>query len=51
MEKKFKLKTSDIKKLAMGYGGCIATDMITVEGNKVGYMYHAERIVNSRMMQ
>jgi hypothetical protein len=39
MDKKFKLKASDIKKIAPGYGGCIATDMITVQGRKVGYMY------------
>ena len=39
MNKEFKLKTSQIKEIAYGFGGCIATDMITVEGKKVGYMY------------
>ena len=39
MEKKFKLKSTDIKSIATGYGGCIATDMITVKGRRVGYMY------------
>jgi hypothetical protein len=28
--------------LAEGYGGCIATDMITVEGRKVRFMYRKE---------
>ncbi len=37
--KKFKLSVEEIKPLAKGYGGCVATDMITVLGNKVGYMY------------
>ena len=36
--KKFKLKASDIKPLAVGMGGCIATDAITVEGRPVGCM-------------
>jgi hypothetical protein len=38
-KKKFALKASQIKPLAEGHGGCFATDMITVEGRKVGYMY------------
>lgn len=40
--KNFKLKAEQIKALAKGYGGCIATDMITVEGKLVGYMYREE---------
>ena len=40
--KNFKLKAEQIKELAKGYGGCIATDMITVEGKPVGYMYRDE---------
>ena len=39
MDRKFKLSAGDIKPVATGYGGCIATDMITVKGLKVGYMY------------
>jgi hypothetical protein len=37
--KNFRLKPSDIKPLAEGHGGCVATDRITVDGRKVGYMY------------
>ena len=40
--KNFKLKAEQIKALANGHGGCIATDMITVEGKPVGYMYREE---------
>lgn len=42
MNKKFKLQASEIKNIAVGYGGCIATNMITVEGRKVGFMYREE---------
>ena len=38
-EKQFKIPAADIKALAEGHGGCFATDMITVAGHKVGYMY------------
>ena len=38
-EKKFKLKPDQIKQLAPHHGRCFATDMITVEGHKVGFMY------------
>jgi hypothetical protein len=38
-EKQFKISGDQIKPLAEGHGGCYATDMITVEGHKVGYMY------------
>jgi hypothetical protein len=37
-KKIFALKADQIQPLATGFGGCIATDMITVEGKKVGYM-------------
>lgn len=40
--KNFKLKAEQIKPLAMRHGSCIATDMITVEGKPVGYMYREE---------
>ena len=36
--KQFNLSAHQIKPLAEGLGGCIATDMITVNGNPVGYM-------------
>jgi len=39
LNKKYKLKADEIENIAVGYGGCIATDMVTVEGKKVGYMY------------
>ena len=38
-DKRFKIAASDVKPLAEGHGGCMATDMITVDGHKVGYMY------------
>lgn len=37
--RKYKLNRDQIKPLAEGYGACFATDMITVEGKSVGYMY------------
>ncbi len=43
-EKKFKLGKEQIVQLIPNMGGCIATDMITVEGNKVGYMYRVDAI-------
>lgn len=39
MAKKFRISAEDIKPLAAGHGGCIATDMITVKGKPVGFMY------------
>ena len=42
MKKKFKLKPEEMKNIAVGYGACIATDMITVHGEKVGFMYREE---------
>jgi hypothetical protein len=41
-EKEFWLHPNQIKRLATGYGGCFATDLITVEGHKVGFMYRQE---------
>ena len=38
-EKQFKIAGSEMKPVAEGRGGCFATDMITVEGRRVGYMY------------
>ena len=37
--KKFKLTKDEIIPLAVGIGGCVATDRIVVDGSKVGYMY------------
>ncbi len=37
--KNYKLKKEDIKIMTELSGGCIATDRITVDGMKVGYMY------------
>lgn len=39
MHKNFKLAASEIKPIATGLGSCIATDHITVDDRKVGYMY------------
>src|SRR3954469_4612661 len=36
--KKFALNADQIKSIATGRGGCIATDRITVDGMPVGYM-------------
>ena len=38
-EKRFKLRSDEIRPLAPGRGGCYATDHITVDGHRVGYMY------------
>jgi hypothetical protein len=40
--KKFAIHSDQMKPLATNRGGCFATDMITVEGRKVGYMYREE---------
>ena len=40
--KKFKLSADSIKTVVTGFGGCIATDKIVVEGLPVGYMYREE---------
>ncbi|WP_372724232.1 DUF2185 domain-containing protein [Novipirellula sp.] len=42
MKKKFALSAAEIQPLAEGFGGCFATDAITVDGNPVGYMYREE---------
>jgi hypothetical protein len=41
-EKIFKLKKGQILNLIDSMGGCMATDMITVDGLPVGYMYREE---------
>lgn len=42
--KVFKLSAGQIVQLVPPMGGCIATDRITVDGNKVGYMCRKEPI-------
>ncbi|CAD74647.1 conserved hypothetical protein [Rhodopirellula baltica SH 1] len=44
MEKSFHLPADAIRPLAVNRGACIATDMITVDGLKVGYMYREDAI-------
>jgi len=39
VKKPFRLRADQIRKMVTGYGGCIATDMITCGGRKVGFMY------------
>jgi hypothetical protein len=39
MSKRFQILADRIKPLAIGHGACFATDMITVDGHQVGYMY------------
>ncbi|HQR42937.1 MAG TPA: DUF2185 domain-containing protein [Gemmatales bacterium] len=41
-QKNYKLQADQIKPLAEGYGACFATDFITVQGQKIGYMYREE---------
>ncbi len=47
--KKYKLNSTEIKRLIPPSGGCLATDKITVEGMQIGYMYkeHYERELDS----
>jgi len=45
--KKFGLQASEIRQLAPGRGACMATDMITVHGQRVGYMYRLAPDPNS----
>jgi hypothetical protein len=39
MRKHFRLSAEQIKPLAVGYGSCLASDRITVDGSPVGFMY------------
>ncbi|GAB2524173.1 DUF2185 domain-containing protein [Lysobacter humi (ex Lee et al. 2017)] len=39
MAKQFRLSKEEIRSRAEGFGGCIATDKITVEGYPVRFMY------------
>ena len=42
MQKRFAKAAGDIKPLARGYGACIATDRITVDGMRVRFMYRGK---------
>ncbi|WP_455272824.1 DUF2185 domain-containing protein [Rhizobium herbae] len=42
MEKKFRLPREEIKPVAEGHGGCIASDKITIDGHPVRFMYREE---------
>ena len=42
MAKRFYLDASQIRQIATGHGSCIASDHITVEGKRVGFMYRQE---------
>jgi len=42
MTKRFRLSKDEIKPLAVGYGACIASDKITVDGHPVRFMYREE---------
>lgn len=42
MPKKFRLRAEQIRPLATGHGGCFASDLITVEGARVGFMYRED---------
>lgn len=42
MANRFKIEAADIKDVIKPIGYCIASDKITVEGMKVGYMYREE---------
>jgi hypothetical protein len=39
VDKNFLIKPEDIKTLTSDQRGCVASDMITIEGMKIGYMY------------
>ncbi|RYD83386.1 MAG: DUF2185 domain-containing protein [Sphingobacteriales bacterium] len=43
MEKNFKIKSENIKRLVGAFGGCMASDKITVDGLPVLYMYREEQ--------
>ena len=46
-EKRFKLRSDEIRPLTPGRGGCFATNHITVDGHRVGYMYRERAEGNS----
>ncbi|MDR0390273.1 MAG: DUF2185 domain-containing protein [Planctomycetaceae bacterium] len=42
VEKKYRFTEDQIKPLALNFGSCYASDMITVESFKVGFLYRQE---------
>ena len=42
MKKKIRPTSTEIRPIAEGYGACMATDRIVVDGEKVRYMYREE---------
>lgn len=38
-KKRFSLTADQIRPLANGRGGCLATDRVVVDGQRIGYMY------------
>ena len=42
MSKAFGLDSTEIRPLATGYGSCLASDRITMDGQPVGYMYREQ---------
>lgn len=40
--KEYRFSEQELKPLAVGKGACFASDMITVEGFKVGFLYRQE---------
>ena len=42
MAKKFGLSPGEIRPLAMGFGACMASDRITVDRQRVGFMYRED---------
>jgi hypothetical protein len=46
-KKSFRIRAADIKSLVEDAGGCVASDLITVDGQKVGYMYREPPTFNA----
>ncbi|MCJ2186970.1 DUF2185 domain-containing protein [Novosphingobium beihaiensis] len=44
LSKIYKLKPNEIAPIALGLGGCLATDRIVVDGENIGYMYRENPI-------
>jgi hypothetical protein len=42
--KQYALPRDQVKQLVYGYGGCVASDMITVDGKRVGFMYRSKPV-------
>ena len=44
MPKQFRLSKDQIKLIVSGYGGCMATDRIVIDGTPIGYMYREDPV-------